>query len=125
VSDLARTYGGVRRGAARYSATDDDWGSAAGRHAVNEDAVMTPIFHALTRGGWRSRQHAPAPEAPVGADPLDAFRRDPLTAPIPVQALAYTPAPSYPPSSRRPAVGAHAMPEARSGRHHRRFAVTS
>jgi hypothetical protein len=70
--------------ATRYPSADDEWGPDDGRHAYNEDAALTPIFHALTRSGWRSRQHQPA----YGPDPVDEFRRDPLTAPIPVQAPA-------------------------------------
>lgn len=64
-----------------------------GRHAFNEDAVLTPIFHALTTGGWQERQQEPssAARAERSADPLDEFRRDPLTAPLPVQALAALP----------------------------------
>ncbi|MCU1666253.1 MAG: hypothetical protein JWR58_6318 [Pseudonocardia sp.] len=121
--------------ATRYSTTDDDWNPATGRHAFNEDAVLTPIFHALTRGGWRSRQHEPAapavppapPAPPRAPDPVDAFRRDPLTAPIPIQALA----PAAIPVTPRDGAGAHAVPAARhelvdQGRHHhRREAVTS
>ncbi|GAA1297226.1 hypothetical protein [Pseudonocardia xinjiangensis] len=119
--------------ATRYSTTDDDWTPATGRHAFDEDAELTPIFHALTRGGWRRRQHEPAapavrpaqaaPPPPPRPDPVDAFRRDPLTAPIPVQAL--TPAPSIP-NSRVSGTGAHvAVPAARhelidEGRHHHR-----
>ncbi|NMH98987.1 hypothetical protein, partial [Pseudonocardia acidicola] len=54
-------------------------------------------------------------------DPLVAFRRDPLTAPIPVQALV--PAPSREPVQRvRRSEGAHAMPE-RPGRHRQLTAV--
>lgn len=112
----------------RYATTDDGWSTATrrqGRHAFDEDAALTPIFHALTRGGWRSRQHEQAAaqrqsRQPVG-DPVEAFRRDPLTAPIPV-------IPAEPPaaSSRGQASGAHAaVPEARpemdaTGRHHYR-----
>lgn len=62
-----------------------------GRHAFDEDALLTPIFHALTSGGWQQRQHEPAAEHRLGTrrtDPVDEFRRDPLTAPIPVQAIA-------------------------------------
>jgi hypothetical protein len=112
VSDLARDLGGW---AAARNTTDDDSSPATGRHAFNEDAVLTPIFHALTRSGWRSRQHEPAaPSAPPRAvpDPVDAFRRDPLTAPIPVQALA--PAPSR----RRAAVPAARHELTDTGRHH-------
>ena len=75
--------------ATRYPNADEDWAPAVGRHAYNEDAALTPIFHALTRGGWRSRQYEPAPP-PRMVDPVDEFRRDPLTAPIPVQAIAAT-----------------------------------
>jgi hypothetical protein len=81
--------------ATRYPEADEEWGPAAGRHAYNEDATLTPIFHALTRGGWRSRQHEPAASSSVAdhvadraADPVDEFHREPLTAPIPVQAPA-------------------------------------
>jgi hypothetical protein len=89
--------------ATRYPHADEEWGPASGRHVYNEDAALTPIFDALTRGGWRSRQHEPAapsytpdhtPDhtadhtAGHAADPLDEFHRDPLTAPIPVQAPA-------------------------------------
>jgi hypothetical protein len=93
--------------ATRYPNVDEEWGPAAGRHAYNEEAALTPIFHALTRGGWRSRQHEPAAVSPrSAADPVDEFRRDPLTAPIPVQTM-----PAAPPRRRRE------QPE--SGRHHR------
>ena len=94
--------------ATRYPNADEEWGPAAGRHAYNEDASLTPIFHALTRGGWRSRQTEPAAAPPRGADdPVDEFHRDPLTAPIPAQPLASTPR-----RRRR-----REQPE--SGRHHR------
>ncbi|MFC5996074.1 hypothetical protein ACFQE5_17855 [Pseudonocardia hispaniensis] len=95
-----------------------------GRHASrSEIAAETPIFHALTAGGWRSRQHepaaAPVPPAPRArpVDPMVAFRRDPLTAPIPVQALI----PPREAATRHRGCatgGAHALPEP-SGRHHR------
>ena len=63
------TYGGRRR---------------AGRLAFDEDAARTSIFHALNRGGWPGRR----PPGARPADAVDEFRRDPLTAPIPVQAVA-------------------------------------
>jgi hypothetical protein len=68
--------------ATRYPNADEEWGPGDGRHAYNEDAALTPIFHALTRGGWRSRQHEPA-YVDHQADPADEFDREPLTAPIP------------------------------------------
>ncbi|GAA1220576.1 MULTISPECIES: hypothetical protein [Pseudonocardia] len=108
--------------ATRYSTTDDDWSPATGRHAFDEDAELTPIFHALTRGGWRARQHEPAAPTPPPRvpDPVEAFRRDPLTAPIPVVKDV---APAIPASRVGP--GAHSVPAARheltdEGRHHRR-----
>lgn len=55
---------------------------AGGRHALDEDAIQTPIFHALKRGGRRRHQQEGATAS------LEEFRRDPLTAPIPIQALA-------------------------------------
>lgn len=97
--------------ATRYPNIDDDWSPAGGRHAYNEDAALTPIFHALTRGGRRSLQHepvaAPRPADPRPADAVDQFRRDPLTAPIPVQALASPPA------------GRPRREQPETGRHHR------
>jgi hypothetical protein len=86
--------------ATRYPSADEEWAPSSGRHSYDDDATMTPIFHALTRGGWRSRQHEPA----RAVDPVDEFRRDPLTAPIPVQ-------PPAAPRRRRE------LPE--TGRHHR------
>ena len=71
--------------ATRYPNADEEWGPASGRHAYNEDAALTPIFHALTRGGWRGRQHEPAYSPDHQAEPVDEFDRDPLTAPIPVE----------------------------------------
>jgi hypothetical protein len=60
-----------------------------GRHALDEDALLTPIFATLAR-----RRGSPAP-----VDPVERFRRDPLTAPLPVVV----------PARRRP--GAHARVE--------------
>ena len=57
---------------------------ADGRHALDEDALHTPIFAALSRGGWRRRQESAAAAVPSVED----FRRDPLTAPLPIQAVA-------------------------------------
>lgn len=113
-----------------------------GRHAVEEDAALTPIFHALTRGGWRTRQESPADAAAATSpgtqaavtDPLETFRRDPLGAPLPANAPpaataeplsaptpASTPEDEYN-TGRRRRTGAHAVPEVRrNGRHHRRL----
>ncbi|GAA2549585.1 hypothetical protein [Pseudonocardia hydrocarbonoxydans] len=132
MSDVVRGYGEMRRAVVH-----------GGRHAVNEEAVLTPIFHALRHSGWRGRQvEAPsrrrsdvrAPDVRVpgarGLDPVDEFRRDPLTAPIPVQAFdaAAAPSPVLPtraPRRRRSAdtdTGAHALVEPREGgRHHFRL----
>lgn len=68
----------------------------AGRHAIDEDAMLTPIFAALVRGGWRQRQATEAAR----------FDRDPLTAPLPGTA---------------PPVGL--VPAQEGGRHHLRRAL--
>lgn len=81
MSDLATGRGGwatARHPAVHNTAPDDRGSPVTGRHAFDEDAVLTPIFHSLSRGGWRSRQHDRA------VDPVDEFRRDPLAAPIPI-----------------------------------------
>lgn len=117
---MARGHGGAgtRWGAVdRSPVSEDYWGRPGeGRHALDEDALLTPIFHAMKRGAWRTRQHEAAAPAQAPADPVVAFHRDPLAAPIPAQ--AYTPA-SVHELARRRRSGAHAMPEPRSGRHHR------
>jgi hypothetical protein len=61
---------------------------AEGRHAIDEDALATPIFAALRRSVRRDEHVARRSLR----DPVDEFRRDPLTAPIPVQALVPAPA---------------------------------
>jgi hypothetical protein len=122
VSELARGHG-VRLVEAGEAEIDDSAGLDFGRHTYDEDAELTPIFHALARGGWRSRQ----PERPltvVPSDPMQAFEQDPLGAPIPSQAMRRPARTEAPPTEapRRRSGGAHALPEARSGgRHHRRF----
>lgn len=113
MSNLVRGQGGWS--ATRLPTADNEWDSSAdGRHALNEDAELTPIFHAMTRGAWRTRQHEQlhAAARQVHADPVDEFHRDPLTAPIPVQA----PTASAIPIRRS---GAHALADTH-GRHHRR-----
>jgi hypothetical protein len=65
-------------------------GEPAGRHALDEEAMLTPIFATLARRRGR-------PGAPV--DPVDRVRHDQLTAPLPVVV----------PARRRP--GAHARPD--------------
>jgi hypothetical protein len=122
----------------------DDTGVFPGRHTSRtEIAAETPIFHDLTIGRKAVVHREPEPVNRIPtprADPLIEFRRDPLTAPIPVH--AYTePAVSLVPQPRRrlaesgasvvPAMtlvtssGAHAMPEqTRGGRHHRPVPVS-
>lgn len=114
MTDRERTQSGAgRRSTVRVRGVEDT-GPFPGRHASRtEIAAETPIFHALTVGGWRGRQHEPTARreaqreahrdrtrpARRSAEALDEFRRDPLTAPIPMQALASlsTPAPAAPP----------------------------
>jgi len=106
-----------------------------GRHSNRaEIAAETPIFHDLTIGRRPSGHREPAAAAQIPsprADPLTEFRRNPLTAPIPVQVNAEPLVPLGPQTRRTvapvPAMtlvtssGAHARPERsrRHGRHHR------
>lgn len=100
----------LRWGSDRYPTTayDDDRAARYGRHALDEDALHTPIFHALAHA-WR-RGRVQREQARPHAE-WDAFRRDPLTAPIPVQ--AYPPVRPAPP--RSPALPSR--PPALPGRH--------
>jgi len=63
---------------------------ADGRHALDEDALHTPIFAALSRGGWRRRQAESPASVPLPVPSVEDFRRDPLTAPLPIQAAEVT-----------------------------------
>lgn len=63
-------------------------GRPGGRHALDEDAVQTPIFAALRRGGWRRRPQESAAPSVAAVASVEDFRRDPLTAPLPVIAPA-------------------------------------
>ena len=63
---------------------------ADGRHALDEDALHTPIFAALSRGGWRPRQAESPASVPSPVPSVEDFRRDPLTAPLPIQAAEVT-----------------------------------
>jgi hypothetical protein len=75
-------------------------GRTGGRHALDEDAVQTPIFAALSRGEWRRRQQegaaavpstSPVPSSvPSPVPSVEDFRRDPLTAPLPIQSAEVT-----------------------------------
>lgn len=107
-----------------------------GRHSNRtEIAAETPIFHDLT---LRWPTHGRSRTVPSGripaprTDPLTEFRRNPLTAPIPVQVNTEPQLPLGPQTRRAmpagtPAMtlvtstGAHALPEQprRHGRHHR------
>ncbi|MDN5751586.1 MAG: hypothetical protein L0H64_24325 [Pseudonocardia sp.] len=129
VSERVRGYGELRRSTGRgRESTPGSAGAPSGRHAFDEDAVLTPIFHALNRGGgWRGRQQEAAVRP---TDEVDRFRRDPLTAPIPIQALSAaavpSPAPPVRPSAdhamrRRRAAHALAEPRREDGRHHHRL----
>jgi hypothetical protein len=129
VSNWVRGYG-ERRAAAR-----ENGAVPSGRHVLDEEAVLTPIFHALNRSGWRARHQPERTHRTHRGDDVDEFRRDPLTAPIPIQAFeaAATPSAALPaaaPRRRRAAVpdsrtsqsGAHALVEPREGgRHHFRL----
>ena len=107
-----------------------------GRHALNEDAVQTPIFHALATGRVRPAGRTPAPRGEPAADPVELFRRDPLTAPIPAQALVTVsslPMRLPEPATDRGHYAPHRIPAPHyrheqhhrlsGGRHHRRLEI--
>lgn len=124
---------------------DGPSGLVVGRHTVDEEAALTPIFHALSMGGWRTHQESPADAAAAAADrrspapaadrtpasepdPVESFRRNPLAAPLPALAVVpYAPQPPSTPASpyvgrrrrRDPDPDAPNLP--RTGRHHRRL----
>ncbi|GAA2869462.1 hypothetical protein GCM10010472_28520 [Pseudonocardia halophobica] len=112
VTDRERALDGAvgRRKATVRVRGVEDTGPFPGRHASRtEIAAETPIFHALTVGGWRGRQSEQTPrQAPArrpgrrSAEALDDFRRDPLTAPIPVQAYSTLTARPAPPAPAAP-----------------------
>jgi hypothetical protein len=89
-------------------------------HAVR--SVDTPIFDALVSGEAVRRRPARTDDERAAqsdasrVDPVSRFRRDPLTAPIPVQVYAETwrPVPSQPGPSRS-ANPRHLSPERSSG----------
>jgi hypothetical protein len=101
-----------RRPAVRVRGVEDT-GPFPGRHASRtEIAAETPIFHALTASGWRSRQHEQSPSPRRSRESLAAFRQDPLTAPVPVQAYSIlTPSDVLPVA--RPLPAARPLPPAR------------
>ena len=63
----------------------DDADPTGGRHVLDQDAGLTPIFTTLRRGAWRRPrpQSARRTLRPV-PDPVQQFPGDPWTAPIPV-----------------------------------------
>jgi len=109
---------------ARVQQTDDELlGVTEGRHAIDEDALLTPIFAALRRGSrrrshtersWTGGRDGHEPAREVLRDPVDEFHRDPLTAPIPMQSLV--PAPSR--STERSSTAHHSGGRTDRGRHH-------
>jgi len=75
-----------------------------GRHALDRDAALTPIFTALRRGVRRSRPGAPPLR--LAPEPVDRSYADPPTSPIPVvpalHALDPYPTGGYAPASVDP-----------------------
>jgi hypothetical protein len=63
----------------------DDADPTGGRHVLDQDAGLTPIFTTLRRGAWRRPrpQSARRTLRPV-PDPVQQFPGEPWTAPIPV-----------------------------------------
>ncbi len=104
MTDLVGSWTGAPTGWA--GSAPDDADPTGGRHVLDRDAALTPIFTTLRRGAWRrSRpQSAGRPLRPV-PDPVAQFRSDPHTAPIPVVTVdPYAPASFAPAAGPRPPV---------------------
>lgn len=121
MAEMAWFHGGEATSSSRSTAGWTGHDTLGGRHALDEDAVLTPIFHALSCSGWpRSDRHGRQHEQPAAidraatVDPVVAFRRDPLGAPLPQHAPG---GPVHHAAGRRRA--AHAIAEVPVGRHHR------
>jgi hypothetical protein len=69
--------------AAKPSVEPDRAEPTDGRHAFDRDAALTPIFTALRRGG-RRRLRTGSPPLRLAPEPVERFRADPPTSPIPV-----------------------------------------
>jgi hypothetical protein len=104
-----------------YDTFGSDRHAPSGRHALSEDAVLTPIFHALTRGGPRATRRPDSVRPAESLDPIEQFRRDPLTAPIPRQALMAVPSQPWKRPPTEPTSPATGRRRSRRGRHHRRL----
>lgn len=105
-----RPWRGERWDEDRIPTWYDDDADRYGRHALDEDALFTPIFYALSRARRRTERH----ERARAHDEWEAFRRDPLTAPIPMHAYQPSPVDSHgwcrppaPPSRPRRGPGRH------------------
>jgi hypothetical protein len=107
-----------------YDTFGSDRDAPSGRHALSEDAVLTPIFHALTRGGLRATRRPDSARPANPLDPIEQFRRDPLTAPIPLQALMAVPSQPWRRQPTEPSQHATGR-RSRRGRHHRRLELVS
>jgi len=81
-----------------------------GRHALDRDAALTPIFTAMRRGG-RRRLRPAAPPLRLAPEPAEYHRSDPPTAPIPVipvlHAIDPYPTGGYPAASVASASGGY------------------
>ena len=102
-----------------YDTFGSDRDAPSGRHALSEDAVLTPIFHALTRGGLRATRRSDSTRPADPLDPIEQFRRDPLTAPIPLHALMAVPSRPWKRQLADPAPPADGRRRSRRGHHHR------
>lgn len=91
-------YAAISRNRATVSGGGSDSWPFPGKHEMHDEiAEETPIFHALTVGGWRTRQRrgedrtgrgvrsVHRPTVSRTADELAAFHSDPLHAPVPAQ----------------------------------------
>ena len=100
----AAAHPAPHRAVAQRSVEPDRAEPTDGRHALDRDAALTPIFTALRRGGRRSRPGAPPLR--LAPEPVGRSHADPPTSPIPVipalHALDPYPTGGYAPASVDP-----------------------
>ena len=132
-----RTPGPLWAVVADHVTAPDEAGATDGRHALDRDAALTPIFTALRRGRWRRPRVQPSahrdgpPTAPIPIvralravdpySPASFARTPPPPRPSPVEATTVWPR-AGDPTGYSPIHPPVCSPVTDTGRHHRRLA---